>query len=99
MVHLKPEHILCLVKEMAVSARRVVVTGLGLVTPLGLNVETSWSHLIQGKSGIVSLKGYVDAGTGHGYNDIPSKVAALVQKDAQLFQHRFTRSVYPSCLL
>ncbi len=31
--------------------RRVVVTGLGLVTPLGGNVETSWANIIAGKSG------------------------------------------------
>src|SRR3954452_8202827 len=31
--------------------RRVVVTGLGLVTPLGADVETSWRNLIAGKSG------------------------------------------------
>ena len=31
--------------------RRVVVTGLGLVTPLGGDVETSWSNLIAAKSG------------------------------------------------
>lgn len=32
--------------------RRVVVTGLGLVTPLGANLETSWKNLIAGKSAI-----------------------------------------------
>jgi 3-oxoacyl-[acyl-carrier-protein] synthase II len=31
--------------------RRVVVTGLGLVTPLGADVETTWTNLIAGKSG------------------------------------------------
>ncbi len=31
--------------------RRVVVTGLGLVTPLGADVETTWRNLIAGKSG------------------------------------------------
>lgn len=31
--------------------RRVVVTGLGMVSPLGGNVETSWSGILAGKSG------------------------------------------------
>ena len=31
--------------------RRVVVTGLGLVTPLGGDVETSWANIIGSKSG------------------------------------------------
>ena len=38
--------------------RRVVVTGLGLITPLGLGVETSWQHLINGASGIKRITGF-----------------------------------------
>ena len=34
------------------SRRRVVVTGLGLVSPVGIGVEESWSALVAGKSGI-----------------------------------------------
>jgi 3-oxoacyl-[acyl-carrier-protein] synthase II len=32
--------------------RRVVVTGVGLVTPVGIGVETSWANLCAGRSGI-----------------------------------------------
>jgi 3-oxoacyl-[acyl-carrier-protein] synthase II len=34
------------------SERRVVITGLGAVTPLGLDVPTTWANLIAGKSGV-----------------------------------------------
>ncbi len=32
--------------------RRVVITGLGAVTPVGLNVQESWENLLAGKSGV-----------------------------------------------
>lgn len=32
--------------------RRVVVTGLGMVSPVGLNVKTAWENILAGKSGI-----------------------------------------------
>ena len=32
--------------------RRVVITGLGAVTPVGLNVASLWESLLAGKSGI-----------------------------------------------
>jgi len=34
------------------SKRRVVVTGLGLVTPVGNDVKTTWENILAGKSGI-----------------------------------------------
>jgi 3-oxoacyl-[acyl-carrier-protein] synthase II len=33
------------------AQRRVVVTGLGAVTPLGSDVETTWGRLVAGDSG------------------------------------------------
>ena len=38
--------------------RRVVVTGIGLVTPLACGVEESWSRLIASKSGARKLEGF-----------------------------------------
>jgi 3-oxoacyl-[acyl-carrier-protein] synthase II len=35
--------------------RRVVVTGLGVISPVGIGVESSWSNLIAGKSGITRI--------------------------------------------
>ncbi|HEX7406571.1 MAG TPA: beta-ketoacyl-ACP synthase II [Candidatus Binatia bacterium] len=35
--------------------RRVVVTGLGLITPLGNNVPTNWENLLAGRSGIRAI--------------------------------------------
>jgi 3-oxoacyl-[acyl-carrier-protein] synthase II len=40
------------------SARRVVVTGVGAVTPLGLDVPSLWSALIAGRSGIRRIKSF-----------------------------------------
>ncbi|GGY88069.1 3-oxoacyl-[acyl-carrier-protein] synthase 2 [Shewanella fodinae] len=38
-----------------VTKRRVVITGLGLVTPVGNTVESSWQALLAGKSGIAPI--------------------------------------------
>jgi len=51
--------------------RRVVVTGLGIISPFGVGLEYNWESLISGKSGIRKIKGF-DA------SDITSQVAGEV---------------------
>jgi len=41
------------------TKRRVVITGLGAVTPLGEEIESFWSSLLAGRSGIKTLSGIV----------------------------------------
>lgn len=54
------------------TRRRVVVTGLGLVTPLGIGVSETWDALIKGKSGIGRITQF-DAST------YPVQIAAEVK--------------------
>jgi 3-oxoacyl-(acyl-carrier-protein) synthase len=37
------------------TKRRVVVTGMGMVSPLGINLEENWENMKQGRSGIRDL--------------------------------------------
>jgi len=54
------------------SRRRVVVTGLGIVCPVGIGVEDSWKALVAGKSGIAPITHY-DAST------YPTRIAGEVK--------------------
>ena len=56
--------------------RRVVVTGMGMVTPVGRDLESTWSALLAGKSGVGPI-GLFDART------FPTRIAAEV-KDFRL---------------
>ncbi|KWT72418.1 MULTISPECIES: beta-ketoacyl-[acyl-carrier-protein] synthase family protein [Hyphomicrobium] len=40
------------------GARRVVVTGMGVVTPIGLNVPDFWASMQEGKCGVTALEGF-----------------------------------------
>jgi 3-oxoacyl-[acyl-carrier-protein] synthase II len=42
-------------KSLNASKRRVVVTGLGVVSPVGIGVDTAWANIVAGKSGITRI--------------------------------------------
>jgi 3-oxoacyl-[acyl-carrier-protein] synthase II len=54
------------------DARRVVVTGTGLVTPLGTGVEKNWTALMAGRSGIAPISRFECA-------DFPTRIAGEVR--------------------
>ena len=56
--------------------RRVVVTGMGVVTPLGIGVEPVWRRLLNGESGIRSIQSFDTC-------NVTSKVAGQVPQGAR----------------
>ena len=51
--------------------RRVVVTGIGLVTPLGCGIEVPWKRMLEGQSGLGPMQGFET-------DDLPCRIAAHV---------------------
>ena len=51
--------------------RRVVVTGMGMVTPLGVGVDHVWERLIAGDSGITGIQSF-------DVSDLPAKIAGML---------------------
>src|SRR4029079_15644558 len=60
--------------------RRVVVTGMGMVTPVGRDLESTWCALLEGRSGVGPISLF-DART------FPTRIAAEV-KDFRLEDYR-----------
>ena len=52
--------------------RRVVITGLGTISPVGNTVADFWNSLIEGKSGLNFIQGYDDV-------DLPVRIVAQVK--------------------
>ena len=53
--------------------RRVVFTGMGLVTPLGSGVEAVWERLLAGQSGIRAIQNF-------DVSDLAAKIAGQVRQ-------------------
>jgi 3-oxoacyl-[acyl-carrier-protein] synthase II len=61
----------CLAEEP--DMRRVVVTGLGMVTPLGCGVDVTWKRLVAGESGARTIETF-------DVSDLPAKIACSVPR-------------------
>lgn len=57
--------------------RRVVVTGMGIVSPLGVGVERNWDGITKGKSGLGRIEHFQDP---YNIDDFASKIAGVVPK-------------------
>ena len=70
--------------------KRVVITGLGLVTPIGIGVEHTWQSLCAGKSGVAEI-------TRFDVSDYQTKIAAEVKdfKPADFMPKKDARRVEP----
>jgi len=53
--------------------RRVVVTGLGIISPLGVGVENVWRQILAGRSGISGIQSF-------DVSDLPAKIAGQVPR-------------------
>ena len=60
-----------------VQLRRVVITGLGMVTPLGTGVEPTWENIKKGVSGAARV-------TDFDVSDLPCQIAAQIKRGAYL---------------
>ena len=66
--------------------RRVVVTGLGMVSPLGCGVEPSWKRILNGESGAKQIETFDVA-------DLPSQIACVVPRGDGSGRNLQSRSV------
>lgn len=60
----------------AAPTRRVVITGLGVVTPLGNDVDSTWQALLDGKTGVKKFKDPK-------FDGLPTEIAAYIERGSE----------------
>jgi len=75
------------------SARtnRVVVTGMGIVSPIGVGKEENWKNILAGKSGIVSLKGDKE------FEGLKSQIGGKLPSNFNIDDHKTSVRLNPRC--
>lgn len=66
-------------------SRRVVITGIGIVSPIGCTSKTAWTNVLKGVCGISRLPDEL-------YNKLPCKVAGQIKKEDLNVDDHFSKS-------
>lgn len=72
-------------RSFSTAPRRVVVTGLGVISPVGCNVPTAWNNVLSGFCGISRL-------TDPAYDTLPCKIAAKIRESDLKLEDHFSKS-------
>ena len=71
---------------MAAPSRRVVITGIGIISPIGLDVASYWRSLEEGRSGIRPIQSFDASG-------LPVRIAGEIPDfDAKNFVEKKDRA-------
>lgn len=68
-----------------ISRRRVVVTGLGVVSPVGCDTKLAWANILNGYCGIKAL-------SDPSYKQLPCKIAAQIEEENVKLGENFSKS-------
>lgn len=74
-------HVNCNSQKNDVFRRRVVVTGVGIVSPVGCNIKSAWMNILNGYCGITTI-------SDDKYQTLPCKIAAKINDtDLKIEEH------------
>ena len=73
------------------KTNRVVVTGMGIVSPIGVGKEENWKNILAGKSGIVSLKGDKE------FEGLKSQIGGKLPSNFNINEHKTSVRLNPRC--
>ena len=69
---------------------KIVITGMGAVTPIGIGVDAYWNALVEGRTGVAEI-------TSFDTTDLPVKIAAMVKdfNAADYMDRKLAREMEP----
>lgn len=78
-------HSSCFQSEQNNTQRRVVVTGIGVISPVGCDAKSAWTNILKGYCGIKLLSDLK-------YDSLPCKIAAKINAEDINLQDNFSKA-------